>query len=147
MGQKVTIGHLTYNVIETQWHPEFGAGPAARAAENQFLLVRLSVTNGGAGDAAVPNLSVEDSRGRAFPELTDGNQVPDWIGALRTLAPADTLTGNAVFDVSAGHYSLDILDEDSQHPARIDLPLSIETEPVEAPGVDLLKTEPASGKK
>jgi len=68
LGQKVQLGSLTYLGLETQWLPAFGEGPTARAAQNQFLLVRLSVTNGGNSDAAVPNFSVEDSAGRRFPE-------------------------------------------------------------------------------
>lgn len=147
LGQKATLGHLIYLALETQWLPAFGEGPAARAAQNQFLLVRLSVTNGGSADAAVPNFSVEDGTGRRFPELTDGSGVPDWIGALRTLAPADTIIGNAVFDVPTSHYTLHVLDEDSQHEARIDLPLNFQNGPLETPGLDLLKTAPVPATK
>jgi hypothetical protein len=146
LGQKVKLGSLTYLGIETQWLPAFGEGPAARAAQNQFLLVRLSVTNGGNADAPVPNFSVEDSTGRRFPELSDGDGVQDWIGALRTLAPADTLVGSAVFDVPTGHYTLHILDEDSQHEARIDLPLNFQDGSIEAPGLDL-RTAPNPNKR
>jgi hypothetical protein len=144
LGQKVTLGHLTYVAIETQWYPALGEGPGARAAQNQFLLVRVSVTNGGSAEAASPNLTVEDSAGRRYPELSDGEGVTDWIGALRLLAPADSLTGNAVFDVPPGHYTLHILDEDNQHEARIDLPLNFQTAPTETPGLDLLKPEQAA---
>jgi hypothetical protein len=146
LGQKVQLGNLTYLGIETRWLPAFGDGPAARAAQNQFLLVRLSVTNGGNSDAAVPNFIVEDSTGHRFPELTDGSGVQDWVGALRTLAPADTLVGNAAFDVPTGHYTMHILDEDNRHEALIDLPLDFQAAPVEAPGLDL-RTEPAPAKK
>jgi len=146
MGAKVTIGRLTYNAIETQWYPAFGTGPAARAAENQFLLVRLSVANGGPEDVAVPNFTLDDGKGRQFAELSDGNQVPDWIGALRTLAPTDSMSGNAVFDVPAGHYTLHILDENGQHEACIDLPMNFQKELLEAPDVNLLKGAPAASK-
>jgi len=147
LGEKVTIGHLTYVGVETQWYPEFGEGPGARVPRNQFLLVRLSVSNGGSAQAAVPNLSVEDSDGHRFPELTNGDGVPDWIGAVRTLAPADSLAGNAVFDVPAGHYRLHILDEEGQHEARIDLPFNFSTAPEEDPDQELPKTSPAPAKE
>lgn len=147
LGQKVTLGHLTYVAIETQWYPALGDGPTARTAQNQFLLVRLSVSNGGSVEAPAPNLSVEDSVGHRYPELTDGEGVTDWIGTLRLLAPADSLSGNAVFDVPAGHYTLHILDEDAQHEARIDLPLSFQSGPSEAPTVDLSKPAPAPAQK
>jgi len=147
LGQKVNLGHLIYVAIETQWYPAFGGGPGARAPQEQFLLVRLSVSNSGGSDASVPGLSVEDSAGHRFAELTNGDQVPDWIGALRTLAPADTLAGNAAFDVATGHYMLRISDEDGKNEALIDLPLNFQRNPLEVPGVDLLKNEPAPPKK
>ena len=146
LGQKVKLGNLTYLGIDTQWLPAFGEGATARAAQNRFLLVRLSVTNSGNTEAAVPNFGVEDTSGRRFPELRDGDGVPDWIGALRTLAPADTLVGNAAFDVPTGHYTLHMLDEDSQHEARLDLPLNFQSGPIEAPGLDL-RTAPAPAQK
>ncbi len=142
LGQRVTIGHLTYAAIETQWYAALGEGPAARAAQNQFLLVRLSVTNGSNAETVAPNLSVEDSTGRRFPELGDGEGVTDWIGGLHVLAPASTLSGNAVFDVPAGHYTLHIFDEESEHEARIDLPLNFQDSPAEDSGQDLLKPTP-----
>jgi hypothetical protein len=142
MGEKVTLGHLTYIAFETQWRPALGDGPAARAAQNEFLLVRLSVTNGGTAEAAVPSLSVEDGTGHSFPESNDGEGVTDWIGALRVLAPADTVGGEALFDVPSGHYTLHILDEDGQHDARIDLPLSFQTVPSEMPMPNLPKPAP-----
>ena len=144
LGQKVTLGHLTYVAIDTQWYAALGEGPGARAPQNQFLLIRMSVTNGGSAEASVPNLSLEDSSGRRYAELNDGESVTDWIGMLRVLPPADTLTGNVVFDVPTGHYTLHVLDEDGQHEARIDLPLNFSTPPAETPGLDLLKPPPAA---
>jgi hypothetical protein len=146
LGQKVQLGSLTYLGIETEWYPQFGEGPTARTPQNQFLLVRLSVTNSGDADAAVPNFSLEDSAGRRYPEVSDGTGVQDWIGALRMLSPADTLVGNAVFDVPSGHYTLHVLDQDNKHEARLDLPFSFQETPVEAPGVDLRNTPPAAKK-
>ncbi|MGD0046718.1 MAG: hypothetical protein ABSE42_06830 [Bryobacteraceae bacterium] len=147
LGQKVAIGHLTYLGIVTQWLPAFGQGPGARAAQNQFLLVRLSVSNSGNSDVAVPNFSVEDSAGHRFPELSDGTGVPDWIGALRTLASNDTLVGNAAFDVAVGPYTLHILDEDGQHEARIELPLDFQNQSVEAPALELSPAPSQATKK
>jgi hypothetical protein len=147
LGQKIKIGNLTYLGIETQWSSAFGEGPGARAPQNQFLLVRLSVSNAGNSDAPVPNFSVEDSTGHRFAELSDGNGVQDWIGALRMLSPNDTLVGNAAFDVPTGHYTLHILDEDGEHEARIDLPLNFQNQSGDPSGMDLLKPGPASIKR
>jgi len=147
LGQKVQLGSLTYLGIETEWYPQFGEGPMARAPQNQFLLVRLSVTNSGDAEAPVPNFLLEDTVGHRYPELSDGTGVQDWIGALRTLAPADTLVGNALFDVPGGHYTLHIFDPDDRHEARLDLPFTFQQAPVEAPGVDLSGAPPEAKKK
>jgi len=147
LGQRAAVGHLTYVAMETQWYAAFGEGPGARAPQNHFLLVRLSVTNGGGSEASVPSLSVDDGSGHRFEELNNGDQVPDWIGMLRTLAPADTLRGNIVFDVPTGNYTLHISNEDEKQEALVDLPLNLQREPLEVPGVDLLKPEPATPKK
>jgi hypothetical protein len=147
MGQKVTLGGLTYLGIDTQWFPSFGEGPGSRAAQNQFLLVRLSITNGGHADAALPSLSIEDTAGRRFPEQSDGEGVEEWIGMLRTLAPADTIAGNVLFDVPTGHYTLHIFDEDGQREARIDLPLNFQNGSTEGPAPDLRNAPPPARKK
>jgi len=144
LGEKVTLGHLTYVAIQTQWYPALGDGPAARTPRNQFLLVRMSVSNGGSAEAAVPNLSVEDSAGNRFRELNDGEGVPNWIGALRLLASADSLGGDALFDVPTGHYWLNILDEDGQHEARIDLPLNLQDSRSDSGVPDLLQRAPGA---
>ena len=147
LGERVQLGSLTYLGIETQWYPQFGDGPMARAPRNEFLLVRLSITNSGNAEAAVPNFSLEDSAGHRYAELSDGSGAQDWIGALRMLAPADTLVGNALFDVPGGHYTLHIFDQDDRHEARLDLPFSFQQAPVEAPGVDLSGAPPEAKKK
>ncbi len=72
VGERVPLGSLTYNVIETSWASQLGTLPMARLPERNFLLVHLSVTNGGGQTASIPFLSVENSRGDHFPESENG---------------------------------------------------------------------------
>jgi hypothetical protein len=127
MGDKVPVGHLTYTVFETQWATHFGDGVDARIPQNRYFLIRLSVVNGGSTEASVPNFSIEDDSGRSYPELSAGDGVPQWIGYLRSVKPADYIQGNAVFDAPPGHYKLKVIDS-QQHAALIDIPLSFGAE-------------------
>lgn len=131
MGERVTVGSLVYNVFDTQWKTQLGEGTGATAAripKDRFFLVRLNVVNGGSADYMVPTLTLLDDSGQSHTELSDGDQVPAWIGFLRRVKPAETLQGNAVFDVPPKHYRLQVSDETSQKTLDIDIPLSFSTE-------------------
>ena len=133
MGEKVMIGHLTYTVFETQWLTQLGDPSAPRIPQNRFFLVRASIVNSGASEVISPNLTVEDDHGHVYRELSNGDGVPQWIGYLRQIKPADSAQGNLVFDAPPGHYKLRVLDEDSNHAALIDIPLSFNAETPEVP--------------
>jgi hypothetical protein len=67
--------------------------------------------------------------------VSDGQGVPQWIGYIRQINPADTMQGNLVFDAPPRHYKLRVTDEEGQHEAMIDLPLEFSEEtPNLAPG-------------
>jgi Domain of unknown function (DUF4352) len=133
MGERVTLGSLVYNVFETQWKAQLGQGPGARIPKDRFFLVRLSVVNGGSADVMVPTMVLVDDAGHTYPELSDGDQVPSWIGFLRRVKPADTLQGNIVFDVPPKHYRLRLSDENEQKSEEVDVPLSFASEAPVAP--------------
>jgi hypothetical protein len=135
LGEKVALGHIIYTVYETQWVPQFGEGPSARVPEHRFFLVRMAAVNSGGGDLIVPNVTIEDDKGNSYPELKDGDGVPEWIGYLRQVKPAESAQGNLLFDAPPAHYKLKITDEDEDHTAFIDIPLSFgaEVPPTEVP--------------
>ena len=128
MGEKVLIGHLNYTVFETQWLPQLGDQSAPRVPQNRFFLVRTSIVNSGAADVVAPNLSIEDDSGHVYQELSNGDGVPQWIGYLRQIKPADSAQGNLVFDAPPAHYKLRVLDEEGEHSAVIDIPLTFNAE-------------------
>ena len=127
MGEKIPVGRLTYTIFETQWATHFGEGIEARVPQNRFFMIRINVVNGGSGDAAVPAFTIQDDSGHTYEELSDGDAVPQWMGYLRSVKPADFAQGNVVFDAPPGHYRLKLADE-QKHTALVDIPLSFGAE-------------------
>ena len=124
MGTRVEAGHLIYTVFETEWLPQIGAGDTARVPKNRFFLVRLSAINSGSEELDVPNVTLVDDRGGTVEELSDGTDVPQWIGIVRRVKPADSLAGNVVFDAEPKHYRLRVRDENNEQSLLIDIPLN-----------------------
>ncbi len=110
MGEKVTLGPLTYNVIENSWYSQLGEGFKVRAPQQRFLSISLSVTNGGSADVPVPLLTLENSDGQNFVELDKGDGLENWLGLLRNVGPAQTMEGRILFDVPLASYKLRLTD-------------------------------------
>ena len=84
--------------------------------------------------ATVPNFTLEDDNGNTFPEITDETHaVPQYIGYLRRVKPAENAQGHALFDVPPRHYKLKVMDEDSERTAYVDIPLSFTSESPDVP--------------
>jgi hypothetical protein len=110
MGEKVTLGPLTYNVIESFWRTQLGDALKIRPAQQRFLILSLSVTNGGGSDVSVPLLTLENPDGRDFLESDNGEGVENWLGLLRNISPAQTEQGRILFDVPLSSYKLRLTD-------------------------------------
>jgi hypothetical protein len=124
MGSRVEAGHLIYTVFETEWRPQIGTGDTARVPKNRFFLIRLSAVNSGSEELDVPNVTLVDDQGNTVEELQEGDQVPQWIGFVRRAKPADSISGNVVFDAAPKHYRLRVTDENGEKPALVDIPLN-----------------------
>lgn len=130
MGDRMQVGPLLYNVLETQWKPQLGDLLSTRIPQNRFLLVRVTITNSGGSDVSVPLLNLEDSKGNSYQELADGNGVDNWLGMLRTIKPAQTEEGWILFDVAPSGYNLRVTDggeTGSEQSLLIEIPLSMES--------------------
>ena len=138
LGEKAYVGQLSYTAFDTQWLVSLGDGANARLPQNRFFLVHVNVVNGGRGDASVPTFTLLDDAGQTFSELTSGEGVPNWMGIVRKVKPAESETGNIAFDVAPAHYRLRVNDETEDRYAYIDIPLTFEgpipTIPPLAPG-------------
>jgi len=126
VGERAQIGPLIYNVYEMQYLMNMGEGADARVPKNRFLIVHLTVVNSGAStsDQSIPTFTLIDDSGVTFTELDNGAGVPQWLGFSRKVRPAESTSGNIVFDVAPKHYTLRIADETDQHYGLVDLPLS-----------------------
>src|SRR4051812_44961083 len=63
MGERVQVGSLTYVIVESAWNTQLGEGFSVRVPTQRFLLLSVSVTNGGAADISLPPLSLEGPDG------------------------------------------------------------------------------------
>ena len=133
MGERILIGHITYQVFETQWLTHLGDGPDQRIPKNRYFLVRLSAVNGAGADVIVPNFSIEDDSGNTYPEMSEAEGVPQYIGYLRNVKPGEPVTGNALFDAPPRHYKMKIQDETGEKTAYIDIPLAFTSETPDVP--------------
>jgi len=132
MGDRIELGRLVYTVFETRWLPQIGDGPAARVPQNRFFLIRLSVGKKGSADLLVPDMAIEDDRGMAYPALSDGEGVAQFLGVLHPVT-AEGAAGTALFDAPPGHYRLRLSDEEGHRTALVDIPLSFGSELPEIP--------------
>jgi hypothetical protein len=136
LGERIGLGHISYVAYETQWLTHLGEGADARVPQNRFLLVRLQAANGGSKELIVPNFSLVDDNGNVFPEINDESRaVPQYIGFLRRVKPAESAQGHALFDAPPRHYQMKIMDEDGDRSALVDLPLSFTVESPEVPAI------------
>lgn len=124
-GEKITVGPLIYNVIDTQILTQLGddAG-SARTPQNRFYLVTVSVSNSSTDDLPIPGLTLVDDSGKEYPELADGSNVPKWMGIIRHVGGAQTEQGNIVFDAPTAHYRLRLTDETDARQLFADIPVN-----------------------
>ncbi len=126
LGELTTVGPVIYNVLETEWRTEIGASLQQKIPSNKFLLIRLTVTNSGNRDVAIPLLTLEDPDGEEYLEYSKAENMPNWLGLLRVIQPAVTLQGQIVFDVPVSDYKLRVTDGgelESEKTAVVDIPL------------------------
>jgi Domain of unknown function (DUF4352) len=136
MGERVSVGPLTYTVVESAWRTQLGELFKVRVPERRFLLLTVSVTNGGGEDVSVPLLSLEAPDGTMYRESENGDSVDNWFGLLRTISPAQTQQGRILFDVPLTSYKLRVTNGDieSEKYAWVDIPLRMDTDTqVQAP--------------
>lgn len=133
MGERASIGKLIYNVTEAEWKTSLGDGVGARTPTHRYLLLKVTVTNSGAEQVAIPLLSLYDAAGKDYRELDNGDGVPGWMGFLRMINPAETRHGTLLFDVAPTSYRLQISDggdTENEKTAWVDVPFKADSDPV-----------------
>jgi hypothetical protein len=88
----------------------------------------MSAVNAAGADVSVPTFTIQDDSGATYTELSEGTGVPQWIGFLRSVKPAESVQGNALFDCPPRRYKLKIMDEDGERAALVEIPLNFGAE-------------------
>jgi hypothetical protein len=128
IGEKVGVGALTYTVLESDWKSQLGESATARVPEANFLLIRISIKNGARDAKMVPALTLENTAGNSFTEVTNGAGVTNWLGLIRMLPPAQTEEGWVLFDVPTNSYNLRVSDtgeDGAERAAFVSIPLKL----------------------
>lgn len=131
MGEKAPNPPLTYTVVESTWRTQLGEGFKIRSPQQRFLLITLSVTNGGGKDVSLPLFALEDANGKSYPELENSEGVENALGILRTVSPAQTLQGRLLFDVPLGSYRIKLTDggePGAEKFVNVQIPLRMDTD-------------------
>jgi hypothetical protein len=136
MGERASVGNLTYNVLEATFFSQLGDIGQSKIPQKRFLVIRMSITNGGAKEVELPLFRVVDNARVETPELQDADFLKGWFGLIRKIGPTQTEEGRILFDVSPKNYKLEVTDGGEvgkEQLAFIDIPIDFDTsEPVQA---------------
>lgn len=129
MGDKVPVGTMIYTVLEAEWKSDLsGTDGLPQTPQNRFLVLKVSMTNSGGAQVAIPLLTLENAKKDSAMEVSEVKNLPHWLGIVRLVNPAETETGLIVFDVPTGAYKLRVTDgkETGADTTRlIDIPLAL----------------------
>jgi len=131
MGEKVTAGAMTYNVVQAAWRGQLGESISIRTPKNRFLVITLSANNGGSRDVSLPFATLEGPGGKEYREIEEAPGVENWFGLLRNFQGSETRQGNLVFDVPLTSYRLRLTDGGETGAEKfvwVEIPLHMETD-------------------
>ena len=131
MGERITAGPLSYNVVQTVWKTQLGDLFNVRVPDHRFLMIMLSATNGGGKEVSIPFATLEGPNRQEFKEIEKGDGVDNWFGLLRTLNPAETKQGNLLFDVPLTSFRLRLTDGGETGTEKfvwVEIPLRLDTD-------------------
>jgi len=138
MGERAPVGLLTYNILEASYSTQLGDSVNSKIPERRFLVIRMSITNGGAKEAEIPLLKLLDDKNTEFSEVQDASFLSGWLGLIRKVGPTQTEEGRILFDVSPKTYRLEITDgaeAGKEQLAFVEIPIDFDTtEPVPTSG-------------
>jgi hypothetical protein len=108
LGDRVQAGPLLYQASETEWKTDLGP---TRLPSNRFLLIKVGIYNRSEERVSVPGFELRASDGKTYPEVMERlENVPTWLGMLRSVDAGKSVEGHAVFDVPVGAYTLAVSD-------------------------------------
>jgi hypothetical protein len=107
MGSQVYVGPLTLNALETEWKERLDTDNGQREPKHRFLLIRVTVTNGGGGEQGLPLLNLVDSKGTMYLEedklrvSTGGDPEQEMFALIDIPFKLDSVQPNAGTDLIA----------------------------------------------
>ena len=128
MGEAIQVGPVVYIVLDAEWQQQLSGSGAPRLPKNNFLVLRLNVTNAGNRELTIPLLQLEDEKGAEHYEVSELAGLEEWLGLLRPIKPSDTVQGRIVFDVSPANYRLRVTDggdPGEEVTALVEIPLKL----------------------
>lgn len=138
MGERAPVGLLTYNVLEASYSTQLGDSGKSKIPDRRFLVIRMSITNGGVKEAEIPLFRLLDDKGAELSEVQDASFLSGWFGMIRKVGPTQTEEGRILFDVAPKTYRLEITDgaeAGKEQLAFVEIPIDFDTtEPVPTSG-------------
>ena len=127
MGERVQVGPLVYQVLESDWRSELG--PGGKAPKNRFLFVKVSITNSTGSAITVPGLTALGPGTTYIEETENMDRVENWLGLIRNIQPSQTEQGWIVFDAPIASYKLALTDAGEigkEKFAHVEIPVQLE---------------------
>lgn len=130
MGETITLGGIEHTILGAEWRTALGQGAEARVPAQQFLVIKMAVSNGENPSTEIASLRLVAANGEEFGELADGSGLPDWLGLARLLSPRESRQGTVLFDAPRAVYTLKLvehtIDEDNANVALVEIPIRME---------------------
>jgi len=117
-------------VSDSKWALGLGESVAPRIPANRFLILNVTAVNSGPQPVNIPTFSLVDDNGQIYQELGNGEGVPNWMGVVRRVRPADSIQGAILFDVPQRQFKLRVADEED-HFAFVNIPLTLSEPPLD----------------
>ena len=129
MGERVEVKGVVYSVLDAEWLPSIGEGADQKLPKHRFLVLRVAITNGTGAQVNVPFLSLEGGKGDPIMEVDDAKGLPQWLGIVRLVNPAQTEDGKREIVIVG---SLDEISQLAQNAVRkAGLPAQVDVRPNE----------------
>lgn len=126
LGDRAPAGQITYMGLSAEYRDQIPG--AKEPLKDRYLVMRLSATNGGAQEVTLPLTRLIAADGKEYPEVTEVEGFPEWLGPLRRIEPGKTEQGYIVFDVPVGAYKLEVSgggDLEQEQLVQIDVPANL----------------------
>jgi hypothetical protein len=109
-GKEATCGGITYRVLGSSWAHQLKLDSGPVVPSNNFLLVRLEMTNAGQSNLPamwLPYMALMDEHKETFQPSAVNTRLPGALhGSMQPWRPNEKLSGVIVFDVPVALYWL-----------------------------------------